>query len=250
MADVPAKVKTIALVGAFEAILSGNEKKLSTGEIPLVAILSPTRNQSRIIFSYLKGVFDSTPLLKNEIAEQDKYSFKLKNGVEIAIVTGSPTSSRGFSVIAAIVDEIAMFGLSEESKVRSDTELVRALRPSLATTGGRLLCVGTPYAAMGYAYQTWKRNYGNNEGNVLVWNAPATYHESHTSQQVVDNALAEDAIAAAVEYCIRPGLFREDIDTFISREVVENLVIKGRSELPPIYNVHLLSIRRYVRWSA
>ena len=46
--------------------------------------------------------------------------------------------------------EIAMFGLSEESKVRSDTELVRALRPSLASTGGRLLCVGTPYAARGY----------------------------------------------------------------------------------------------------
>src|SRR5262245_23528724 len=155
------KSKIIALVGAAEAVLSGREQRLSKGEIPMVAILSPTRFQSRIIYSYLKGVFDSTPLLQNEVVEVKKEGFTLRNGVEVAIITGSPQVCRGFSVISCIVDEIAMFGLSEESHVRSDTELVRALRPSLASTEGRLLCVGTPFAAKGYAYQTWKRAYGS-----------------------------------------------------------------------------------------
>ena len=154
------KSKLIALVGAFEAILSGKEKRLSPGEIPMVAILSPTRFQSRIIHSYIKAVFESTPLLQQELVRTERDLFKLKNGVEIAIITGSPTACRGFSVIAAIVDEIAFFQTSEESKITC-TELVRALRPSLTSTNGRLIAVGSPYAARGHSYKTFKRYYGN-----------------------------------------------------------------------------------------
>lgn len=227
------KSKVIALVGAAEAVLSGKELKLSKGEIPMVAILSPTRFQSRIIFSYLKGVFDSTPMLRNEVVEEKREGFKLRNGVEIAIITGSPQTCRGFSVLAAIVDEIAMFGLSEESHVRSDTELVRALRPSLASTGGRLLCVGTPYAAKGYAYQTFKRAYGNDSCDVLCWNAASLTMNPTLSAKVVQRAIDEDPVAANVEYCTQPGLFREDVEIFISRTAVEALVVPGRKELPP-----------------
>jgi hypothetical protein len=228
------KSKIIALVGAAEAVLSGKEQGLSKGEIPMVAILSPTRFQSRIIFSYLKGVFESTPLLQGEVeCELPREGMRLKNGVEIHIITGDPKTCRGFSVIAAIVDEIAMFGFAEESKVRSDTELVRALRPSLASTGGRLLAVGTPYAARGYAYETFKRAYGNDAAAVLCWNAPSLLMNKVLKESIVNSAIAEDPVAASVEYCVQPGLFREDVETFITRAAVEALVIRGRQELGP-----------------
>jgi len=91
---------------------------------------------------------------------------------------GFPASWPGMplfpSLLACVVDEIAFFGLSEESKVKNDSELIRALRPSLATTGGPLIAVGSPYAAKGYAYSTWKRSFGNDSSDVLVWNAPST----------------------------------------------------------------------------
>ena len=87
-------------------MLSGKEQNLSAGEIGMVAILSPTRFQSRIIHNYLKGVFDSTPLLQNEVVEEKREGFTLKNGVEVAIITGDPRTCRGFSIIACIVDEI------------------------------------------------------------------------------------------------------------------------------------------------
>ena len=231
------KSKMMALVGAYEAVFSGREKSLSPGEIPLVPILSPTRFQSRIIYSYLKAVFESTPILKGEVVETKPDRFLLKNGVEVAVVTGDPRTCRGFSVIAAIVDEIAFFGLSEESKVRSDTELIRALRPSLGTTGGRLLCVGSPYAAMGYSYTTWKRHFGNPEGRVLVWNAPSTLMNPTLPKSVVEAALEDDPVAARVEYCVEPGAFREDVEQFITRAIVENLVIPNRKELPPQANI-------------
>lgn len=227
------KSKTIALCGAFEAILSGLELGLSPGEIPMVSILSPTRFQSRIIHSYLRGVFDSTPLLQNEVIEQKRDGFVLRNGVEIAVLAGCPKVVRGFSNIACIIDEVAMFGLSEESKVRSDLELVRALRPSLASTGGRLLCVGTPFAAKGFAYKTWKKSYGNDTSDVLCWNAPSTLMNPTLDEGIVQRAIDDDPIAAEVEYCVRVGLFREDIDDFVSRAAVEALVIRGRDELPP-----------------
>lgn len=227
------KSKVIALVGAAEAVLSGREQGLSRGEIPMVAILSPTRFQSRIIHSYLKGVFDSTPLLQNELVEVKRDGFKLKNGVEVAIITGDPRACRGFSLISCVVDEIAHFGLSEESKVRSDLELVRALRPSLASTGGRLLSVGTPYAAKGYAYATWKSSYGSDESDILCWNASSLLMNPTLNEKVVQRHLEEDPIAARVEYCVEPGSFREDVDNFISRAEVEALVVPNRKELPP-----------------
>jgi hypothetical protein len=231
----------IALAGAAEAVLGGKEKLLSAGEIPMVAVLSPTKFQSRIIHSYMRGVFNSSPILQAEVVEEKREGFKLKNGVELCVIAGDPRLCRGFSVIAALVDEIAMHGLSEEAHVRSDMELVRALRPSLASTQGRLLCVGTPYAAQGYAFNTFKRCYGNDDADVLVWNASSLLMNPSLNPKVVERAVAEDPVAANVEYCTSIGLFREDVELFISRAALEPLIIRGRLELPP---------RQEVRYSA
>jgi hypothetical protein len=64
------KSKTTALIGSFEAVLTGREKRVSRGEIPLVAVLSPTKMQSRIIWTYMRAVFRSAPLLENEVVEE------------------------------------------------------------------------------------------------------------------------------------------------------------------------------------
>ncbi len=227
------KSKTIAMVGAAEAVLSGKEARLSAGEIGMLAIISPTRFQSRIIHNYMRAVFQSSPILEAEVEEEKREGFKLKNGIEIAILTGSHQSTRGFSLIGAIVDEVAFFGLTEESKVKNDTELIRALRPALATTGGRLFCSTTPFKAAGYCYQTFKRAFGQDDCDVLCWNAPSLLMNPRLSEAVVQRAIAEDSVAASVEYCTATGLFREDVDEFISRAVVEALVVPGRKELPP-----------------
>ena len=227
------KSKICGLISAAEAVLGGRERHLDPGEIGLVAVLSPTRAQSRIIHSYAAGAFASTSILEGELFEEQRDSFKLNSGVEISIITGDPRKARGYTLLAAVVDEVAMFGLSEESKVKSDTELVRAIRPSLATTGGRLICVGTPYRAAGYAYNVFRNHWGNEEGDILVWNAPSLVMNPTLSPKVVERAVAEDPTAAAVEYCVACGLFREDVDSYVERSVVEACVIRGRKELAP-----------------
>jgi hypothetical protein len=223
------KSRVAALIGAYEAALAGHEKKLSKGEKGIVAVCAPTKQQGRIVKDYLRAIFD-TPLLRTEIVTETREGFDLLNGSRIEILAGDWRTVRGYTLLAAIVDEACFFGVEDECKVRSDTELVRAIRPSLATVGGKLVCISTPYAKRGWCYRQWRTNFGNDAGKVLVWNCPSRTMNPTLPQEVVDEALAEDLQAAKSEYL---GEFRDDIAEFLPRSLIENLVIPGRVELLP-----------------
>jgi hypothetical protein len=133
-------------------------------------------------------------------------------------------------VLAAIVDEVCFLGLDPDSHVRSDTELINAITPGLATTGGRLLGISSPYAKKGWAYKQFKRCFGNDGADNLVINGPSRTFNPTLDQRIVDAAMAEDIAAAKAEYM---GEFRDDVGLFIPREVIEKLVVPGRYELLP-----------------
>jgi len=224
------KSRIAAVVGTFEACLSGKEKLLAKGEQGMVAVVAPTAKQGRIIKNYTGAILHGTSLLRNEVRKETREGFLLSNGVQIEILIGDWRSIRGYSVIAAIVDEVCFFGLSEESRVKNDAELIRAIRPSLATVGGRLIGISSPYAQKGWAYQTYKKHWGNNEGSVLVWNCPSRTMNPTLDQSIVDEALAEDLQSAKSEYL---GEFRDDIVVWLPREAIESVVKSGRVELLP-----------------
>lgn len=223
------KSRMSSVIGAFEAVLAGHEAKLSKGERGVVVVCAPSRTQGRIVKDYIRAIFE-TPMLRAEVANETKEGFELHSGTRIEILAGDWRTVRGFTVLAAIVDEACFFGYDAESKVKSDTELIRALKPSLATVGGKLVCISTPYAQKGWCYGQWKRNYGNDSGSVLVWNCPSRTMNPTLPQSVVDDALADDYQAAKAEYL---GEFRDDVASFLPREVIERLVVAGRLELPP-----------------
>jgi hypothetical protein len=127
--------------------------------------------------------------------------------------------------------------LSEENRVKNDVELIRAIKPSLASTEGRLLVVTSPYAAQGYVFETYRRYFGQDDAEVLVWNGASLQMNPTLSPRIVERAVAEDPVAANCEYCTSPGLFREDVEVFVSRSTVEPLVVRGRTELPPLPSI-------------
>ena len=223
------KSRVASLIAAFEGVLANHEAKLSPGEIGVVAVCSPTKRQSRVVRDYV-GAILSPPLLRNEVIQETREGFLLKNGIAIEILTGDFRTVRGPTLIAAIVDEICYFGLTEESRVKSDSELVRALRPGLATVGGKLVAISSPYAKKGWAYQQFRKHHGNDVGTALVWNCPSRTMNATLAQSVVDEALDEDPAAARSEFL---GLWREDVCEFIPRSLVEALVVPGRKELLP-----------------
>lgn len=222
------KSRIASVIAAFEACLTGKEKLLAKGETPMIPVISPSRRQSYIVKNYLRSIFQQTNLLSNEIIQEEKSSFLLSNGVRIEILTGDWRSCRGYTLLACVIDELAFFGMDAESKVRSDTELIRALKPSLATTQGKMICISSPYAERGQCYRWYKQNFGNEEGKVLVWNCPSRTMNPTLSQEIVDEALIEDLAAAKSEY---GGEFRQDIIIWLPREVIESVVKRGRREL-------------------
>jgi hypothetical protein len=217
------------LIGAYEAVLAGHEVKLAKGEQGLVAVCSPTREQSQIVKSYLRAAFD-TSLLRNEVVRETREGFELRNGNRIEILAGDWRTVRGFTLIAAIIDEAAFFGYDAESKVKSDTELIRAVKPALATTGGKLIAISSPYAKKGWCYANYQKHFGNDASRTLVWNCPSRTMNETLPQSVVDEAYEEDRASAMAEY---GGQFRDDVGEFLPRAVIERLVIEGRLELLP-----------------
>jgi hypothetical protein len=235
------KSRIAAVVAGFEALFGGNEKKLSPGEQGLVAVVAPTRFQSGVVWNYLRGLFDSSPLLRTEVVDTKEAAkqLTLANGLQIAVITGDPKKVRGFTLVACVVDETAFFGLDEESSVRSDVELIRSIRPSLATTNGRLICISSPYAKKGFCYTTWQRFHGENRGKTsnfsnkwttLLWKAPSRVMNPTLSKAVVDAAVQDDPAAARSEYFAE---FRDGISEYVPRSLIESLVIRGRKELVP-----------------
>lgn len=234
------KSRIAAVVGAFEGLFGGHETRLAKGESGIIPVISPTKYQSTICWKYLRALFD-VPLLRAEVIDEregDK-AILLRNGIEIRILVGDWRTVRGPSVVCAIIDEICFMGLTEESKVRSDTELVRALRPGLLTTGGKLIAISSKYAKKGFAYGQWLRQHGSNKGvspafkpawTTLVWDCPSRVMNPTLSQAEIDAAFLEDPTAARSEF---GGEWREDVSEFVPRSLVESLVVKGRKELLP-----------------
>lgn len=223
------KSRTAAIIGAYEAVLSGRHKRLAKGEQGLVAIISPTKKQSSIVAGYLRSVFD-TPVLRKEVASETAQGFLLRNGVQVAILSGDWRSVRGFTLLAAVVDEVCFLGLDVENKVKNDTELIQAIQPSLATCQGRLICISSPYAKKGWAYKRWQTNFGNPRGRTLVWKAPSRVMNYTLPRSIVDAAMAEDRASALAEYYAE---WREDLIAYVSAEMIEKLIVKGRTEFMP-----------------
>jgi hypothetical protein len=232
------KSRTAAVIGAYEACLAGRESRLAKGERGIVLISSPTKAQSRIVKDYIRSIFEA-PLLAAEIARETAEGFELKNGTRVEIQQADWRVVRGYSLLAAVVDEGAFLGYDSDSKVKSDTELIRAIQPSLATTGGKLVVISSPYAMKGWCYAQWRRHFGRDStGSTLVWNCPSRTMNPTLPQSVVDEAMADDSASARAEYL---GEFRDDVATFLPRDVIENLVVKGRKELPPVPGTHYVA---------
>jgi hypothetical protein len=126
------------------------------------------------------------------------------------------------------------FWRSDES-LNPDREILRAIRPSLATTNGPLICISSLYAKSGALFEAYQRHYGSNgHPAILVAKAPSKVMNPSLPQKVIDRALEEDAEAAQAEYFAE---FRGDLEIFVSREVIEGRVSRGVTARQPLPGV-------------
>ena len=194
------KSRILALIAVFLACFRDYTRYLAPGEVATVAILAANRPQARTIFRYIAGLLKAVPLLAPMIEEANAEKISLSNRVEIEISTASFRTTRGYSFAAILCDEIA-FWRSEESSANPDVEILRALRPGMATIPGSiLLLASSPYAKRGELYAAYRRHHGKDGARVLVWKASTQAMNPKIKQEIVDEAYASDPEAARAEY--------------------------------------------------
>jgi hypothetical protein len=223
----------LALIAVYLSCFREYRHLLAPGERGTVVIIAQDRKAARAIFRFVKGLLHGVPMLRRMIERETADTFDLNNRVSIEIHVASFRSSRGYSIVAALCDEIA-FWRSEES-ANPDRDILRSLRPGLATTNGMLLCASSPYAQRGEMWNAHRRHYAKDDSDVLYWRAPTKYMNPLIPQRVIDKAYEEDAASASAEFGAE---FRNDADDFISRAVVDAHTVVGRTELPYIQGVH------------
>jgi hypothetical protein len=222
-----------ALIGVFLACFKSYEAVLAPGEVGTVMILGADRRQCRVIFSYIDA-FLSVPMLARMVTVRLKESIELSNRIRIEIHTSSFRAVRGYTIVAAICDEIA-FWPSEDS-ARPDVETLTALRPAMATVPSALLIgISSPYARRGALWEAYKENFGKSDSPVLVWKAATHEMNPTVPRAVIAAAYLRDHAAASAEYGAE---FRTDVEGFLSLEIIESCVIPNRFELGPLGDVN------------
>ncbi len=166
---------------------------------------------------YCLGLLKSVPMLKQLIEGETRESITLRNRVAIEIHTASFRSTRGYSIVAALVDEIAYLP-TDETSAEPDVEVINAVRPGMATIAdAMLLCASSPHARKGALWSAYAKHYGRDGDEVLVWRADTRSMNSTVPQSYIDAHLAEDPERASAEYLAQ---FRSSLESWVSREVV------------------------------
>jgi hypothetical protein len=225
------KSRLAALTAVYLGCFKDWTPHLSAGEKAVVCVLATNRDVSQVVLGYINGLIDSTPALAELVEDRGAEHIDLAGRVSIEVHTSSFRSIRGRTIAAAILDEVA-YWRSEES-ANPDYEIVTALRPALETlrkSGALLLGISSPFAKRGVLFDAYRKHYGKDGDPVLVWKSTSRELNENISEETVEAALEEDPAAARAEWLAE---FRRDIESFVSREAVEAVVVPGRFELPP-----------------
>jgi hypothetical protein len=223
----------LALIAVFLACFVDWSRYLNRGERGVVLVVAADKKQARVIFRYVQAFLTQTPLLAPLIERETMDTLDLTNGLSIEILAANYRTVRGYSLVAALLDELA-FWRSDDGAANPDTEILAAIRPAMASIpGSMLLCASSPYASRGALWNAYKRHFAK-PSSTLVWQASTRVMNPRISQDIIDEAIEADPANAAAEFGAE---FRSDVAAYIDRAVVEAAVVAGRFELPPISTV-------------
>jgi hypothetical protein len=218
----------LALVAVFLATFRDYRGCLAPGERATILVIAADRRQARVIFRFIRGLLTGVPMLARLIERETADAFDLRNSMSIEVATASFRSTRGYALAAALCDELAYW--PSDDAADPDYEILAAMRPGMATIpGAMLLCASSPHARRGALFDAYKKHFGKDNDPILIWQAPTRVMNPTVPQSIIDEAMAADPAKASAEYL---ATFRTDVETFVSRDIVEALVIAGRYELP------------------
>lgn len=116
----------------------------------MIVLVSPSQPQSTELFKKIHGFWERLPGAP-EARQESLTRMELANGSRIISLPGSEKTTRGYSAATLVI-------MDEASRVPD--ELLAAVRPMLATTGGRFFGLTTPAGKRGWFYENWTSGEG------------------------------------------------------------------------------------------
>lgn len=235
------KSQIAAILAIFLACCRDYSDELSPGETAMVTIIAPKREQTRVIFNYIKAIMKMVPALNALVLEYRKTDIELKNGLVIEPQTASRATSRGYTIVGIICDEIAFWRTTDDS-VSADKDVLEALKPSMSTiTGALLISLSSPYSRRGELYRNYVEHFGKDGDPILVWRADTlSMHPRQKLARVIEKAYAEDDVAAHAEYGAH---FRTDLQALFAKDALAVRYEPGLKQRPFVKG---LSYRAFV----
>jgi hypothetical protein len=131
------KSTAVAMLALAEAIFVPGTK---------VLLLSRSHRQSRELFRIVTGFYRRLgSVIRQRQTVEELY---LTNFSEIVCLPCQEETIRGYSGISLLI-------IDEAARVPDD--LFRAVTPMLAVSGGRMICLSTPFGKRGFFYDAWAR---------------------------------------------------------------------------------------------
>jgi hypothetical protein len=215
------KSLVLATIAVYLAAFCDWRRFLGPGELATIMIIARDRGQARVIKRFITSLLRETPMLGRIIEKQTADGIRLRNRVAIEIHTASFRSTRGYTIVAALLDEIA-FWPTDEGSAEPDIEVINAIKPGMATIpSAMLLCASSPHARRGALWNVYRNHFGKQGDPVLVWQAATRDMNSSVPQSFIDEHMAADPARAQAEYLAQ---FRTDVERFVSPEIVEACV--------------------------
>ena len=181
-----------------------------------VLVLSRSLRQSKIVFEKIRSFFLAFDFLADYIFRMTMNEIQLRNGSRIFCIPVGQTAemARGYTADMIIVDEAAYV----------PDKVFEAMMPSLSTTDGYLILLGTPAGKSGFFYNAWCAD---------GW---SKYHiPSHRCPKIDEKFIEEyRSLVSEIEYK-REILaeFIEISDLFFPPDIVERqMVIERRYSKP------------------
>jgi hypothetical protein len=227
-----------AMMAAYMSCLEQSHLgHLRPGEKAHVLLIACDRDQANIVNDYTRAFFDDLPDLGGMVTRRTRSGIELNNGVSISITTNSFRQSRGRTVLLAVLDECAYY--RDENSASPDTELYRALSPSLSTIPNSMMClISSPYKRSGLLFDKWKASFGRDDDRCLVIQAASSMLNPTIDRGEIEARRAEDPEAAKSEWL---GEWRDDLGAYTTLEAIEDAITAGVPYRDPVRGVSYLA---------
>jgi len=211
-----------ALIVVYLALFKDWSPYLRAGELGWIFVMASDRDQARVVHGHIKYMLNAKfpEMVEKELAQR----LFLVNGIAIEVRTASWRGVRGYTIVAAICDELA-FWRSPES-ANPGEEIIRALRPGMITIPeSMLIAISTPYAKKGVLWEIFDKKYGKNDRYTLIWKAATLDMNPTADKGKIERAYEDDPAAAAAEWGAE---FRKDVVSPFDPEDIKAVSMIGR----------------------